>query len=150
MNNDKPVSELVADMFEENWKKKQSVDKEDFAIAEIEHDKMHERLDTMDALIWTNEFMKIRYEKLRKENFDIAADEGTMLGWFANAIMKGYDNGCRVGEENGLEMADRKKQELNRVMQEEKVNAFINDLLDFEEEAQRERNYQYAMALVSK
>jgi hypothetical protein len=73
-----------------------------------------------------------------------------MIAWFANAIMKGYDNGCRVGEENGLEMADRKKEELKRVMEEEKVNAFINDLLDFEKEAQRERNYQYAMALVSK
>ena len=61
MNNDKPVSELVADMYEEDWKKKQSIDKEDFTIAEAEHDKMHERLDTMDAMICTNEFMKIRY-----------------------------------------------------------------------------------------
>jgi hypothetical protein len=106
---DRPVSQVVADMFEDDWKKKQSIDKEDFAIAEIEHDKMHERLDTIDALVWTNEFMKIRYEKLRKENSDIAADEGTMIAWFANAIMKGYDNGCRVGEKNGYAVAVKKK-----------------------------------------
>jgi hypothetical protein len=106
---DRPVSQVVADMFEDDWKKKQSIDKEDFAIAEIEHDKMNERLDTIDALVWTNEFMKIRYEKLRKENFDIAADEGTMIAWFANAIMKGYDNGCRVGEKNGYAVAVKKK-----------------------------------------
>ena len=127
---DRPVSELVADMYEEDWKKKQSIDKEDFTIAEAEHDKMHERLDTMDAMIWTNEFMKIRYEKLRKENFDIAADEGTMLGWFANAIMKGYDNGCRVGEENGLEMAARKKEELNKMVKKEDIITSLHKELD--------------------
>lgn len=36
---------------------------------------------TMDAKIWADEFCKR----------NSASDHGTMLGWFANAIMIGYD-----------------------------------------------------------
>ena len=41
---------------------------------------------TMDAEIWVKEWMKTI-----KKHPEIPTDEGTMLGWFANAIMAGYD-----------------------------------------------------------
>ncbi|MBN3948399.1 MAG: hypothetical protein HWQ38_18870 [Nostoc sp. NMS7] len=42
--------------------------------------------ETADAQIWAKEFVKIA-----KENPAIATDEETMIGWFSNAIMAGYD-----------------------------------------------------------
>ena len=42
----------------------------------------------MDAKIWTEEFCKR----------NSALDEGTMLCWFANAIMAGYDIAKREEE----------------------------------------------------
>jgi len=41
-----------------------------------------------DAQVWAREFVKIV-----RENPSIPTDEGTMIGWFANAIMAGYDDG---------------------------------------------------------
>lgn len=41
---------------------------------------------TMSALEWTNQWM----ERIKKDP-SIATDEGAMLGWFANAIMAGFD-----------------------------------------------------------
>lgn len=38
-----------------------------------------------DALVWAKEFMKV----VHKHNVEV--DEDFMLGWFANAIMTGYD-----------------------------------------------------------
>ena len=43
--------------------------------------------DTPDAQVWAKEWLKIV-----KKNPSIATDEGTMIGWFANAIMAGYDS----------------------------------------------------------
>lgn len=43
------------------------------------------KLDTMDAKLWAQEFMRLFGER-RQE-----IDEGLMLAWFANAIMRGYD-----------------------------------------------------------
>lgn len=43
---------------------------------------------TFDARDWAREFV----QTLRKHP-NIAADESTMLGWFANALMRGYDEG---------------------------------------------------------
>jgi len=40
----------------------------------------------MDAQAWVAEWMKVIAERP-----EIATDEGTMLGWFANAIMAGFD-----------------------------------------------------------
>jgi len=40
---------------------------------------------TVDARIWAKEWMKMQNKQ------DIASDEGAMIGWFANAIMAGYD-----------------------------------------------------------
>ena len=44
--------------------------------------------ETMDARIWTKEFMKL------VKNAD-QIDEGTLLGWFSNAIMTGFDHANR-------------------------------------------------------
>jgi hypothetical protein len=41
---------------------------------------------TVDAKIWTEKWMETI-----AENPNIPTDEGTMIGWFANAIMAGYD-----------------------------------------------------------
>ena len=45
--------------------------------------------DCFDAQVWAKEFCKR----------NTASDEGTMLAWFANAIMAGYDHAKR--EANG-------------------------------------------------
>jgi len=41
---------------------------------------------TMDARIWA-----IEWAKQIAKTPQIATDEGAMIGWFANAIMAGYD-----------------------------------------------------------
>lgn len=41
-----------------------------------------------DASVWAEEFVKTVKRKPK-----IATDEDTMRGWFANAIMAGYDKG---------------------------------------------------------
>jgi len=46
-----------------------------------------------DAKVWAEEFVK-----LLKEKPSIEIDEGLMIGWFANAIMAGYDKGHRDAE----------------------------------------------------
>lgn len=48
---------------------------------------------TMDAAVWAEEFIS-----RVKENPDLATDEGAMIGWFANAIMAGYDEARRKYE----------------------------------------------------
>jgi hypothetical protein len=45
---------------------------------------------TFDARIWAKEWMRIT-----SKNPNIATDEGTMLGWFSNALMAGYDRADR-------------------------------------------------------
>lgn len=47
-------------------------------------------LNTVDAREWTKAWLKIT-----KTNPEISKDEGTMLGWFSNAIMTGYDEANR-------------------------------------------------------
>jgi len=47
---------------------------------------------TMDARIWAQEFMKVR-----ESGTEI--DEGLMIGWFANAIMAGYDRACEENQD---------------------------------------------------
>jgi hypothetical protein len=49
--------------------------------------------DSTDCKIWAKEFI----DRV-KENPDIATDESTMMGWFANAIMAGYDTARRKYE----------------------------------------------------
>jgi hypothetical protein len=42
-------------------------------------------MPSFDARDWAQAFCKIHPE----------ADEGDMIGWFANALMRGYDEGCK-------------------------------------------------------
>lgn len=44
-------------------------------------------MESFNAQDWAREFIKHA-----KENPDMPFDEGAMIGWFANAIMTGYDN----------------------------------------------------------
>lgn len=46
-----------------------------------------------DALIWASEFVKTV-----ELDPSLATDEGAMIGWFANAIMAGYDEARRKYE----------------------------------------------------
>jgi hypothetical protein len=41
---------------------------------------------SFDARVWARQFVQ-----MGKQNPSIATDEATMIGWFANAIMRGYD-----------------------------------------------------------
>jgi hypothetical protein len=41
---------------------------------------------TIDARVWVEEWMKTI-----KDHPEIPGDENAMIGWFANAIMAGYD-----------------------------------------------------------
>ncbi len=47
-------------------------------------------IGNLDAKIWAEEFVKTV-----KEHSNIPTDEATMLGWFANAIMTGFDVSAR-------------------------------------------------------
>ncbi len=47
-------------------------------------------ISSFDARDWAKEFVAIA-----KENPSIALDEGAMIGWFANALMCGYDTHAR-------------------------------------------------------
>lgn len=47
-------------------------------------------LSTMDAKVWADEFMETK-ARLGEKEFDHAM----MLGWFANAIMAGFDEATR-------------------------------------------------------
>ena len=53
-------------------------------------------MGSTDACVWAEEFVK-----LVKVKPSIATDEGTMIGWFANAIMTGYDCGEKEGKKHG-------------------------------------------------
>jgi hypothetical protein len=47
---------------------------------------------TVEATVWAKEFVRAV-----QNNPSIATDEGTMQGWFANAIMAGYDYAKKGG-----------------------------------------------------
>lgn len=49
-------------------------------------EKMKDLTNYFDAKIWVQEWLQTI-----KNHPDIPTDEETMLGWFANAIMTGYD-----------------------------------------------------------
>lgn len=50
-----------------------------------------------DAQRWAQEFVR-----MAEANPAIPTDEGTMIGWFANAIMAGYDEGQRKERQRPL------------------------------------------------
>jgi hypothetical protein len=47
---------------------------------------------SMDAKVWAIEFMRLYRENALDPTW---VDEGLMIGWFANAIMAGYDESQR-------------------------------------------------------
>ena len=49
--------------------------------------------DTTDAQIWAEEWIKA----IKKDGVALALHKGTMIGWFANAILAGYNKGVSVG-----------------------------------------------------
>ena len=51
-------------------------------------------VDNTDAMAWVEEWLRIVNEEP-----SIATDRATMIGWFANAIMAGYDAGYRKGKQ---------------------------------------------------
>lgn len=56
-------------------------------------DNDNDLLSDMDAQTWAKRFVS----RVRG-NPSIATDEGTMLAWFAGAIMVGYDRGVEAGK----------------------------------------------------
>ena len=44
-----------------------------------------------NAQHWAERFVHVRAQRMAADGFDIAASEGTMLAWFAGAIMTGHD-----------------------------------------------------------
>ena len=46
--------------------------------------------ESFDAMVWAKAFVAHV-----RANPEIATDEMTMVGWFANAIMRGYDEHAR-------------------------------------------------------
>jgi hypothetical protein len=49
---------------------------------------------TMDARVWAQEWLKTI-----QEHPEIPTDEASMIGWFANSIMAGYDNAMVIQKE---------------------------------------------------
>jgi len=63
-------------------------------IAEREYKANQDTLiGNSDAKVWAEAFVLTV-----KHNPKIASDEETMIGWFANAIMAGYDLGVKHAE----------------------------------------------------
>lgn len=51
---------------------------------------MSNLIGEFDAEVWANQWLEVI-----AKNPTIPTDKGTMIGWFANAIMAGYDKGRR-------------------------------------------------------
>lgn len=56
----------------------------------------HRLIGEFDAAVWAHEFVALAERKP-----EIATDEGAMFGWFANAIMAGYDHAKNKAREAG-------------------------------------------------
>ncbi len=61
----------------------------------------------MDAMVWAEEFCRILDGKTIKTSGEDddpdSINVGTMIGWFANSIMAGYDRGHTRGAHKALE-----------------------------------------------
>lgn len=77
------------------------------ALQEQEKPKEEQKFNpqSMDAVVWAKEFMRLyNNNKLRPINIPDWVDEDTMRGWFANAIMAGYDEARRRYEKPNEEV----------------------------------------------
>ena len=61
-----------------------------------------------DSVVWTREWLKIL------PDID-PSDEGTMIGWFANAIMSGHDEGWRRCEKEKDREVARLRADIDRI-----------------------------------
>lgn len=58
----------------------------------VKHMEENSWQQSMDAVVWAQKFMEYK-KRMRWTHSDI--DESLMTGWFANAIMAGYDEATR-------------------------------------------------------
>ena len=56
----------------------------------------------VDAQKWAQEWVKLMASLSPAQRAEFVVDEGTMIGWFANAIMSGYDDGVRAERKRGF------------------------------------------------
>jgi hypothetical protein len=59
----------------------------------------------IDARKWALEFQSIA-----KEKYNVTLDEAWLIGWFANAIMAGFDEGGRRASEAMLDAARARRE----------------------------------------
>ncbi len=90
----------------------------------MERDKL---LGTMDAKVWTDEFMATK-ARLGDKEFDHAM----MLAWFANAIMAGFDEANRCAQ-RAIDAEREKAKELEKmyrfsITERNKLNAETDEL----------------------
>jgi len=69
----------------------------------------------MDAKLWAEDFMR-RFSGRRED-----IDEGLMIAWFANAIMRGYDEAMRRQAAALADERRRAMEEAAKVVQEYKL-----------------------------
>lgn len=68
--------------------------------------------ESFDAVDWAEEFVR-----LVKQKPEIPTDEGTMTGWFANALMRGFDEANRRRDADpGPQMVAVKREELEELV----------------------------------
>ncbi len=73
---------------------------------EIEHantkpeDRPDWPLPSFDAQDWAKAFCKVAATLGFKDANGEPIDEGWMITWFANSLMRGYDEGCAAMQEN--------------------------------------------------
>lgn len=88
-----------------------------------------ELLQTMDARVWAQEF--IRIFKDRKEDID----EGLMIGWFANAIMCGSDHMYwNMDEAMGKLKAENEELKIEKINLNNRIACMIDDIQHEREE----------------
>ena len=80
------------------------------------------------AKVWAEEF--VRSVKIKPE---IATDEGTMLGWFANAIMAGYDKANQEKSGSIEKVGVEDKRTLIKIRTSDNAHSFINWSYDWRE-----------------
>lgn len=87
----------------EQFEKEQEI-KAGYAAEDAEQQRLYKALNTMDAGVWAKEFIGV----LSRKPAGTMLDEGFMVGWFANAIMRGHDIGqTRLLEEQAKVQKDR-------------------------------------------
>lgn len=60
-------------------------------------DDVNDLIGEIDARVWTKRWLQII-----SENPSIPTDEGTMIGWFSNVLMAGYDHGRRSEQQRNI------------------------------------------------